>query len=192
MSFPKDVIILLALELDDSSILNLCRISKKYNDDICKNQNFWRMKIERERPGILNSEDINIFYDKDYKNLYKDLKKDVLSINYETGTVIKGDLGFEGTYDIDGIKIGDKVWVLTGYEIDPRILKTREEGIEIIKKELDYIHENLTETGDDENLKDLEEYYRELEDTGNVSIDIFSAGGNPYRFSFNLEETIIL
>ena len=41
---PKDVIILIALELDTPEILKLCRTSKKFNNALCKNDFFWLRK----------------------------------------------------------------------------------------------------------------------------------------------------
>ncbi|GAI81263.1 unnamed protein product, partial [marine sediment metagenome] len=67
----KDVIFLLALELDLPSILQLCLTSKKYNQHICENPNFWKNKLLKEYPQ-LNSV-INDIYD--YKNTYKHVKR---------------------------------------------------------------------------------------------------------------------
>ena len=188
MSFPRDIIILLALELDHPSIINLCRSSKRYNELICKNQNFWRLKIEKERPGVLeliDEETIN------YKHLYEDLQKDVLSISYERFDIfgaIKGNLeeydGFT-VLDFDNeYKIGDKVWVVVGSEeviSSPIITKSKEEALSIIKGEIAHIHDDLTDNG--YNLKELEYYYKELEETDSVII---------YDFSFAMAELIIL
>ena len=45
---PKDLVTKLALELDLSDILNYCRSSKKFNNAVCDNFNFWRRKYYKE------------------------------------------------------------------------------------------------------------------------------------------------
>lgn len=178
MSFPKDIIILLALELDDPSIINLCRSSKRYNEAICKNQNFWKLKIEKERPGVLETMEGEIT---NYRELYQDLQKDFFSISYERFdifNIVKGyleDYGFTPLYYDDEYKIGNKVWVVVGNEeviSSPIITKSRDEALKIIKREIEHIHDDLTSNGYD--LKELEYYYKELEETNRVKIDDFT------------------
>ena len=87
---PKDLIILLALEMDTPSLLKFCNTSSRYNKIICGNQTFWKFKIEKERPGVIPilqkifEEDI-----KDYKNLYQQLKGDEIYYDEKTDTYIK-------------------------------------------------------------------------------------------------------
>ena len=48
---PKDVIVLLALDLTLPDIISLCQTKKRIDQIICQNPNFWRQKIQRDFPG---------------------------------------------------------------------------------------------------------------------------------------------
>lgn len=45
---PKDVLVMLALDLNIKEILNLCLTSRRYNRLVCENENFWRNKLLKE------------------------------------------------------------------------------------------------------------------------------------------------
>jgi len=45
---PKDVLMLLALEMDIEYIINLCQTSSLFNNKICKNNYFWMNKLFKE------------------------------------------------------------------------------------------------------------------------------------------------
>ena len=62
-TLPKDVIVKLALELENEDILKLCSSSKRYNEYVCKNEKFWLNKIRKEYPYItdIKSYKKNIF-----------------------------------------------------------------------------------------------------------------------------------
>lgn len=55
----KDTLILLALELNISDVLSLCRTKKMINEKVCENRNFWRQKLEIDFPGRKYDESIN-------------------------------------------------------------------------------------------------------------------------------------
>ena len=81
---PKDVWVLMALDLDLQALLNLCRTNKQFNDRICNSQQFWSQRISREYPNIDISEV------KDYKELYKYLKNRILVDSvYKQGHAIR-------------------------------------------------------------------------------------------------------
>ena len=50
--FPKDVLVLLALELDYPDILNYCKSDERVNEKICRNREFWRSKLIRDFPNV--------------------------------------------------------------------------------------------------------------------------------------------
>ncbi len=50
-NLPKDVMRLMALELDMPDILNYCLTNKKFNATICESQTFWRNKYMNDFPG---------------------------------------------------------------------------------------------------------------------------------------------
>jgi hypothetical protein len=50
-SLPKDVLVYLALELNLVDIVSLCKSNKNIDNKICKNQYFWRNKINKEYPN---------------------------------------------------------------------------------------------------------------------------------------------
>ena len=47
-SLHKDPTLLIALELSPKDLLNLCRTSTRFNDLICSNDTFWRMKLVKD------------------------------------------------------------------------------------------------------------------------------------------------
>mgnify|MGYP003649446826 FL=1 len=40
----KDVLIMLALDLELTDLFNLCQTNKRFNTILCKNDNFWKQK----------------------------------------------------------------------------------------------------------------------------------------------------
>lgn len=172
----KDVLFLLALEMDDPSILNFCRSSKKFNEIVCNNNNFWRQKIEKERPGLLNLiSNINV----DYKDIYRDLKFNnyVCSIKFslnplEIYGVIQGILADYGFYTLDYCngKIGDKIWVVfyNDPEFEPYSNIDKNIVLNITLHDIDMIYEDLINEG--HNLKNLEYYHNQIITNGYVKI----------------------
>ena len=45
---PKDIIVLLALELDISDVLTYCKLSKRFNNAVCNNFSFWYNKLFKD------------------------------------------------------------------------------------------------------------------------------------------------
>lgn len=94
-NLPKDLLIVLALNLEYEEILNLCQTNKRVNDIVCKNKLFWKQKLVKEYPNI------NIDNVTNYKGLYGYL-------NYRSNENIQGwgklspnglaVLGSEGQY----------------------------------------------------------------------------------------------
>jgi hypothetical protein len=66
---PKDIIIYLALNMDILDVLSICKASKKFNQNICNNKNYWISKLKK---------DFDIQWNQIYgdpKKLYFDYKK---------------------------------------------------------------------------------------------------------------------
>jgi hypothetical protein len=51
-NLPKDLKMMLALELSINDISKLCRASKKFNEIICSSTIFWRNKLKKDFPNI--------------------------------------------------------------------------------------------------------------------------------------------
>tara|TARA_R110001599_G_scaffold44889_5_gene133243 strand:- start:94 stop:678 length:585 start_codon:yes stop_codon:yes gene_type:complete len=154
----KDILVLFALELDLPELLSLCRTSKRINNLLCQNNNFWRRKIEKEHPKLLQ------YYPTDeYKELYQGLRDypKAYSVNWNLSTlklnfVVKGFIeGFDtGEYDSgeadQNFKVGDKVWVMVNNRPDilfyyPQITKTRAEMVKLVGMEILIQAENNNE-----------------------------------------------
>ena len=50
MEYPKDVLMLIALELDLPDLLNYCVSNPALNKAACENEFFWLRKLERDFP----------------------------------------------------------------------------------------------------------------------------------------------
>lgn len=48
----KDEIVTIALLLDFPDILNMCKVSQKFNHSICQNNDFWRSKVLQKFPEV--------------------------------------------------------------------------------------------------------------------------------------------
>ena len=120
----RDELVLLALQLDLPDILSLCNSSKYFNEKICKNENFWKRKIELERPGLIkfiNNEKLSfrdIYSQLNIPNYFRTysikIKRDPLEIlGVVKGGVIGNDFErFNSFYNVSKGEIGDKVWVI--------------------------------------------------------------------------------
>ena len=56
-------------------ILNLCQVNSQYNQ-ICNDNNFWGLKIQREFPGV-NLNEVNVPLRDLYINLYTENRKSI-------------------------------------------------------------------------------------------------------------------
>lgn len=71
---PRDVLFKIALALDLPDLLSYCLTSKSYNDAACKNPDFWRARLLKEKQTLLRDKDIQSI--KDPKEYYeKQVKK---------------------------------------------------------------------------------------------------------------------
>lgn len=52
---PKDILVLIALELDLPNLVNLCRSHKEINRKVCQNDAFWIQKLQRDFPRAVPS-----------------------------------------------------------------------------------------------------------------------------------------
>ena len=52
LNLPKDVMALLALELNLPEILNFCVSNKKFNSAVCEKESFWYNKLVRDFPNF--------------------------------------------------------------------------------------------------------------------------------------------
>lgn len=68
-SLPRDVLIMIALELDLPELFSFCLTSKRFNDIACSNQNFWRSRLVKNK-HLLGKQDITDIGDP--KNYYQD------------------------------------------------------------------------------------------------------------------------
>lgn len=72
---PIDVINYLAIDMNISDVINLCKTSKKFQDNICNNKNYWINRLKR---------DYDIAYEQSFgdpKTLYIDVKKYFSKLN---------------------------------------------------------------------------------------------------------------
>ena len=60
----------IALDLDPSDFISLCSSKKEFYKNICENDIFWRLKIERDYPEIFNYFQKNGLILKNPKNTY--------------------------------------------------------------------------------------------------------------------------
>lgn len=125
----RDELVLLALQLDLPDILSLCNSSKYFNEKICKNENFWRRKIELERPGLIkfiNNEklsfrDIYILLKSPGAGFFRrysiKVKKDPLEIIAVAKGYVKGNdfVEINSFHDVKKAEVGDKVWIVASF-----------------------------------------------------------------------------
>lgn len=71
LHIPKDVLIMMMLDLDLPDVLKMCRSNKRFNEILCQNPLFWRKRLEKEYPKL------DISNVKDYKGLYSYLKRKI-------------------------------------------------------------------------------------------------------------------
>ena len=154
----KDMLVQIALELDLKDILNFCNSFKKVNEKICKDDMFWRNKIEKEHPNIFSYNYLpkyisyRDFYeniqDTKYRRYSIDWTEDPLSIDF----VIAGNIKqFDEIQNFTNSepKTGDKVWIGISSDVDiypPSMFSTKEDVIDSIK--------------DSSQFNDIEYYYR--------------------------------
>ena len=141
---PKDMIIYLAMEMELPEIISFCNTSKKINERVCKNNIFWRNKIEKERPGLLDY--LSDEKQKDYRKIYKRINDSKYSgeVTFtEDGDIIKGDFkDFEDDWELDycgECKVGQTVWLFSSNkdEYYPKtIIFSKERGINSIIDEI--------------------------------------------------------
>lgn len=61
-TLPRDVIIQIALGLDLPELLSYCRLSKKFNDTVCKNNDFWFNKLEKDYGVTIRGDNLSHAY----------------------------------------------------------------------------------------------------------------------------------
>ena len=71
MEFGKDILGVIALDLNYYDILSLCSSHSRFNNRICQNNAFWYNKIKRDFPKEINEIDKN---KNNYREIYEDLK----------------------------------------------------------------------------------------------------------------------
>ena len=185
----RDTLILIALEMDLSSILELCKTNKRINEKICQNDMFWLNKIKKERPKFLPALEDKLKF-KSYKDLYMKLENSgdtVYMLNLGDKNVnVKGDIfayfknyrpgmtpddiiesEYLGNFISD--KLNDKSWKVytnaTEYTFDPFVTSKKEEAIKIAKEEISFHLEGEV------NSEVIQKYYDELEKYDGVEID---------------------
>lgn len=187
----KEILILLALELDLKSLLKFCQTNKKINKIICDNDIFWKNKIEKERPEFLSKiyEHLNF---KTYKDLYKKLLgENVYELTFpdNDGFYIKGDFDeFDFKENIELEKVGlfwsdNKTtihnWELTNdlpeylFEL-PAYTNTRKDLIDLVETEVSVLM--------DANGGSPEYYLKKLDETGTMN---FNEEGGEFNLYIN-------
>jgi len=162
---PKDMIIYLAMEMELPEILSFCKTSKKTNERVCKDNNFWRNKIKKDRPNLLDylSEDEKN-YRKIYERIYESKFNNVITFT-EDGDIIKGDFedfgdSWESNY-CEECKVGQTVWLFSSNndEYYPKtIIFEKERAINWIVDEIRIRFENddiLIDFNIDEKLTEI-------------------------------------
>jgi len=87
---PKDVLMLLALEMDIEYVINLCQSSSLFNNKICKDNHFWLNKLFKEF-GIRTELSKAKYEYLSLRNMLKNKPNDVLEsgIKTENYTMVK-------------------------------------------------------------------------------------------------------
>ena len=82
----KDVLFMIAIDMDYPDILKFCSSSKRINRDICANNSFWRNKLYKKYPFLLS----HIQKRNDLKFLYRDVDKEIEKLKRVSGGQNKG------------------------------------------------------------------------------------------------------
>ncbi len=91
--YHKDTLALIALELNNKSLFNLCLSNTNFNKLICKSEEFWLKKLIKERPDLLKIFNVNRLNNSkfSYKDLYVRSLKPKIYYNEKLDILIKGD-----------------------------------------------------------------------------------------------------
>ena len=77
-NLPKDVVALLAIDLDYVDILKLCRSSSRMNRFICQNEDFWRNKLYKTYPFARKLQEK--FPITNFRKFYGDVEREIKSV----------------------------------------------------------------------------------------------------------------
>jgi hypothetical protein len=107
----KDVLILLAMELNYGDILKFCTSSNKINNIVCKNNHFWRNKLYKDYPSYTFSKNYTL---ENFREIYEQMMEmDKLlenttvtrMIGYNTAVFLKPEMiNFLTNVDFGNIK----------------------------------------------------------------------------------------
>ena len=75
---PKDVVALLAIDLDYVDILKLCRSSSRMNRFLCQNEDFWRNKLYKTYPFARKLQEK--FPITNFRKFYGDVEREIKSV----------------------------------------------------------------------------------------------------------------
>lgn len=148
--FNVDELFLLALELDLSSIINFCKTSKRVNEKICKNELFWKLKVDRDFLGFTNRQNS---YKEQYVFLTKILTKERFEEILKKPDIASDLLGVEqdnalDLYDLLYKTEGDHNWGVIRYHLDYN------EIVPDIYFEFNALHFLITEIREFESIKE--------------------------------------
>ena len=87
----KDVLFMIAIDMDYPDILKFCSTSKRINRDICANNNFWRNKLYKKYPFLLP----HIQKRNDLKFLYRDVEKEIEKLKTKSDRNNSFNTGFD-------------------------------------------------------------------------------------------------
>lgn len=109
-TIDKNVLRLIALELDLPSLLRFCQSDKFKNQEICESNIFWRLKLNRDYPETISKfNDLpNVNYKKIYVSMYNNLSQIyTVILNWVRGPFLydyiqKGDITTE---DVENLQL---------------------------------------------------------------------------------------
>ena len=82
----KDILFMIAIDMDYPDILKFCSTPKRINKYICANNSFWRNKLYKKYPFLLS----HIQKRNDLKFLYRDIEKEIEKLKRATNGENKG------------------------------------------------------------------------------------------------------
>lgn len=146
-----DVLRKIALELPPYDLISLCASKKSFYKDICKNNQFWRFKLEKDFPEVFNYI-LNLGLSlKNPKSTYMRVFTQLSSLIEKYTTIYlnkKEEIDILRVVHINKEKVKDKIYkVLYSAYSDLRKLKTVESYEKVVTQKLNnYIKEyNLYE-----------------------------------------------
>ena len=112
-NLPIDIILLMVMDLDTIEAIRLCRTSRKFNNAICNNHNFWRNRLARDYGFQIESNDPVLLKDY-YRLLYQMYNQGKYNLVHQEATE-------KGYYDLIDVVDNVTVWGLVNTEGNFRV-----------------------------------------------------------------------